>query len=627
MSQQYFYPSNSSSNASVGTNGSPAPTSSTEIAFIDGSNNLQPVTTTNPLPTTATLTGTGNVNLIQVGGSAISEGQKTMAASLPIVIASDQSAIAVTASQATASSLNATVVGTTAAGSGAASGLMTVQGNASGTPVPVSGTVTANNASVASTGSSPPASATYVGINIAGNLTGLTGSSAGLRVDGSGATQPISGTVTANQGNPPWTILGNSAAAAPDGGANPVKVGALYSSSLPTYVSGNRTDLQADINGKLIVTQTSLPLPTGASTSALQSSVQGSAAGGTAATSSQLDGGIYNSTPPTLTNGQQASLQLNVSGALKTDASATTQPVSGTVTANAGTNLNTSALALDTSVNGILVSQGSTTSGEKGTLIQGAVTTAAPSYTTAQTSPLSLTTTGALRTDASASTQPVSGTVTANQGTSPWVNNVTQFGGTNLSTGTGASGTGIPRVTVANDSNILATQSGTWNINNVSGTISLPTGAASSSNQTSVIGTVAAGTAATNALLTGGVFNTSLPTLTNGQQAALQLDSTGHLFVVSSASTSSTSTLTNVASSASSVSILASNANRKGMILFNDSTATLYLKFGTTASATSYTVQIASNGYFEMPNPTVYTGALDGIWSSANGNARVTELT
>lgn len=61
------------------------------------------------------------------------------------------------------------------------------------------------------------------------------------------------------------------------------------------------------------------------------------------------------------------------------------------------------------------VAQGSTTSGESGPLIQGAVTTAAPSYTTAQTSPLSLTTGGALRVDASGSTQPVSGTVAATQ--------------------------------------------------------------------------------------------------------------------------------------------------------------------------------------------------------------------
>jgi hypothetical protein len=46
--------------------------------------------------------------------------------------------------------------------------------------------------------------------------------------------------------------------------------------------------------------------------------------------------------------------------------------------------------------------------------------------------------------------QPVS------QNGAPWSENVTQFGGTNISTGTGASGAGIPRVTVSNDSKVIA---------------------------------------------------------------------------------------------------------------------------------------------------------------------------
>ena len=70
------------------------------------------------------------------------------------------------------------------------------------------------------------------------------------------------------------------------------------------------------------------------------------------------------------------------------------------------TTAQTSPLSLDTAGNlrvkgAAAVAQGSTTSGQNGDLIQGAVTTAAPSYTTAQTSPLSLTTVGALRTDQS----------------------------------------------------------------------------------------------------------------------------------------------------------------------------------------------------------------------------------
>jgi hypothetical protein len=88
---------------------------------------------------------------------------------------------------------------------------------------------------------------------------------------------------------------------------------------------------------------------------------------------------------------------------------------------------------------------------------------------------------------------------------------------------------------------------------------------------------------------------------------------------------SRTGTLTNVSSSASNGTILASNTAREGATIFNDSTAILYLKFGTTASATSYTVQVAAGGYYEVPFG--YTGIIDGIWASANGNARVTEIT
>lgn len=82
----------------------------------------------------------------------------------------------------------------------------------------------------------------------------------------------------------------------------------------------------------------------------------------------------------------------------------------------------------------------------------------------------------------------------------------------------------------------------------------------------------------------------------------------------------------NVASSASNVTLQASNAARRGLLIFNDSTQVLYVKFGATASSSSYTVQIAAGGYYEVPQP-VYTGQVDGIWASANGNARVTELT
>lgn len=142
---------------------------------------------------------------------------------------------------------------------------------------------------------------------------------------------------------------------------------------------------------------------------------------------------VYDGTNTVFTTLHPAYVQFNSAQHVIVDsATLGTVTVGGTVTANAGTNLNTSALALDTSINGVLVTQGSTTSGEKGPLVQGAVTTAAPAYTTAQTSPLSLTTAGLLRVDGSGVTQPVSGTFW--QATQPVSGTVTANAGTNLNT-------------------------------------------------------------------------------------------------------------------------------------------------------------------------------------------------
>jgi len=160
---------------------------------------------------------------------------------------------------------------------------------------------------------------------------------------------------------------------------------------------------------------------------------------------------------------------------------------------------------------------------------------------------------------------PVSLTSTTLTGTSAV--NTAQVNGVTTLTGNGVTGTGSQRVTIASDNTAFA----------VNATLSAET--------TKVIGTV-------------------------------------------NLATTATATLSNVSSSASSVTVLASNASRRGAMIFNDSTAVLYLKFGATASTTSYTVQIPSNAYYELPaNSFLYNGILDGIWSAANGSARVTEVT
>jgi hypothetical protein len=74
------------------------------------------------------------------------------------------------------------------------------------------------------------------------------------------------------------------------------------------------------------------------------------------------------------------------------------------------------------------------------------------------------------------------------------------------------------------------------------------------------------------------------------------------------------------------VAVLASNANRLGASVYNDSTAILYLLLASgTSSSTNHSVQLTPGAYFEVPAQ--YTGAIGGIWASATGSARVTEMT
>jgi len=94
------------------------------------------------------------------------------------------------------------------------------------------------------------------------------------------------------------------------------------------------------------------------------------------------------------------------------------------------------------------------------------------------------------------------------------------------------------------------------------------------------------------------------------------------------ATPASTATLANVASSISSVTLLAAAAGRLGMVIENESTSVLYVKFGSAASATSYSYLVAANGRLDTRSAaSEYTGIITGIWASANGSARTTELT
>jgi hypothetical protein len=209
--------------------------------------------------------------------------------------------------------------------------------------------------------------------------------------------------------------------------------------------SSNLQALKLDSSGNLLVnvqTTTTTPLPT-------TDAADGPVTPGTVASKSILIGGQYNSSLPTLTSTQQAAVQLDSSGRPIISPLASTSTV--TVVQPTGTNLHT------------VVDSGTVAATQSGNW----------STRTEDGSGNAITSTGSaldVNLKTSSITLTVSGTVTANQGSAnatPWNENVAQFGGSAVVTGTGASGSGIPRVTLSNDSSLAANQS--VNVNQVGG--------------------------------------------------------------------------------------------------------------------------------------------------------------
>lgn len=112
-------------------------------------------------------------------------------------------------------------------------------------------------------------------------------------------------------------------------------------------------------------------------------------------------------------------------------------------------------------------------------------------------------------------------------------------------------------------SDVQASQTGIWTINALSSglptganlvgnvSVSLLPGLAVSANNIGLVNTnsdtgIAAGTAPAKALVTAAVFNTALPTVTNGQTVALQVDASGRLITNSSVTIGGLSTGANV---------------------------------------------------------------------------------
>lgn len=81
----------------------------------------------------------------------------------------------------------------------------------------------------------------------------------------------------------------------------------------------------------------------------------------------------------------------------------------------------------------------------------------------------------------------------------------------------------------------------------------------------------------------------------------------------------------NVAASTDSQTLLTALESRKGAIIFNDSSAVLYMKFGTGASSTSHTYAIPAGLAYEFAGDEPYDGIVTGAWASATGTGRCTQ--
>lgn len=138
-----------------------------------------------------------------------------------------------------------------------------------------------------------------------------------------------------------------------------------------------------------------------------------------------------------------------------------------------------------------------------------------------------------------------------------------------------------------------------------------------------ISGTVTANTGLTQPLTDTQLRATPVPV--SGSVTATVASTTITGTVTTKETRAATPAQTSPSVTAASTSILASNANRLGATIYNEGTATCYLKLGATASLTSYSIQIASGGYYEVPFG--YTGAIDGITSASTAQLRVTEVS
>lgn len=339
------------------------------------------------LPTgaaTAAKQDTGNASLAAIdAGIPAALGQTTMAASMPVTLASDQSNLPNNQHVIATGSLVAPNSTVTIDCAGLGTVWVNITGTANGV-IQSEGTLDGSNWFVISFIDTDALSGQWP-IDFSGSMVRGIVPVSGLKQfrlkdSGSGSTSAF-GTIGGSPGSSiSYSSLGYN--------VGHIREAATYNSTPPTLTNGATTELQTDVNGRLLTSSTisgsvavtgpltdaqlrasavpisaaSLPLPTGAATLAGQTQpgvdigdVTINNASGASAVNIQ-DGGnsltIDNSTLSVIGGGAEASaLRVTIAsdstGVLSIDDNGGSLTVDGTITANAGTNLNTSALNLE----------------------------------------------------------------------------------------------------------------------------------------------------------------------------------------------------------------------------------------------------------------------------------------
>lgn len=427
------------------------------------------------------------------------------------------------------------------------------------------------------------------------------------------------------------SVSGDVASSATDSG-NPVKAGGKYNVTAPTLTDGQRGDMTLDSGSCLRVVL-------GAGSNNTPYGADNADANAVSATSDKpkflsrntVYNGTYWDRMPGDTTGvkiQDGGNSITVDGAVAATLAAETTKVIGTVNVSTGQTIALAAGILKTGDTGLLGNVAADGTGSDYHVL--------------------VDTSGHLQVDVlTVPTVTVNSHAVTNAGTFAVQNDNVKVNGNVMLAGNGVTGTGSQRVTVASNNTPFPvktdqTTHGTTDLvaadnvkingvallagNGVTGTGSQRVTIASDNTAFPIIaaGNVAHdGVDSGNPIKMGGRASTTPVTAVSANDRVdAFFDVQGRQVVTQKALTGTSS---NVAGSASSVTLLAANTARLGATVYNDSTAALYLKLGATASATSFAVKMQPDAYYEVPFG--YYGVVDGIWGSATGSARVTELT